>query len=249
MTQWVTRLIIANVAVFILTLASPLFADFLTFDTALVLTRPWTVVSYMFVHAGFGHIFFNMLGLFFFGPRLELTLGSSRFLWLYFISGIAGAVLSMFIGPHTRIVGASGAVYGVMMGFAYFWPLEPIYIYGIFPIQARILVMIMTALSLFGGFGGGGDGVAHFAHLGGFLGGYLYLKFSEGRTRGAKFQKEAAVPEASPADLEKWRSIPRDNMHEVNREELDRILDKISASGIGSLSPTERDFLNRFSKT
>ena len=249
MTQWVTRLIVANVIVFILTIASPLLSDFLTFDTALVLVRPWTLITYMFVHAGFGHIFFNMLGLFFFGPRLELTLGPSRFLKLYFISGIVGAIASLFFGPHTRIVGASGAVYGVMMGFAYFWPLEPIYIYGMFPVQSRWLVVIMTGLSLFGGFGGGGDGVAHFAHLGGFLGGYLYLRFSEGRTRTAMFQKKLSVPEATSDDVEKWKNIPRENLHEVNREELDRILDKIGATGIGSLSPTERDFLNRFSKS
>jgi membrane associated rhomboid family serine protease len=245
MTRWVTRLIIANAAVFLLTSASPAITEKLMFVPVLVLSRPWTLVTYMFLHAGFGHIFFNMLGLFFFGPRLELELGSSRFLWLYFLSGIMGALLSLFISPHAAIVGASGAVYGVMMGFAYFWPVEPIYIYGIFPIQARWLVVIMTGLSLFGGFGGAADGTAHFAHLGGFLGGYLYLRFSGGRI--AQATPIAAVPVPSAADLSRWRGISRDGLHEVNRDELDRILDKISASGVQSLSPKEREFLDRFS--
>jgi len=246
MTRWVIRLIIANAAVFLLTAASPAITEKLMFVPALVLARPWTIVTYMFLHAGFGHIFFNMLGLFFFGPRLELEMGSTRFLWLYFLSGIMGAILSLFISPHAAIVGASGAVYGVMMGFAYFWPTEPIYIYGIFPIQARWLVVIMTGLSLFGGFGGAADGTAHFAHLGGFLGGYLYLKFAGRRLPPGTPQ--AAVAPPGPADLSRWRSISRDGLHAVNREELDRILDKISASGIENLTANEREFLERFSR-
>jgi membrane associated rhomboid family serine protease len=246
MTRWVTRLIIANAAVFLLTSASPALTEKLMFVPALVLVRPWTIVTYMFLHAGFGHIFFNMLGLFFFGPRLELELGETRFLWLYFLSGIMGAILSLFVAPHAAIVGASGAVYGVMMGFAYLWPTEPIYIYGIFPIQARWLVVIMTGLSLFGGFGGSADGTAHFAHLGGFLGGYLYLKISGRRITAA--ETASAIPAPSAADLTRWQSISRDGLHEVNREELDRILSKISTSGVTSLTPTERDFLDRFSR-
>ncbi len=246
MTPWVTRLIIANGAMFLLTYSSPALVEKLVFVPSLVLLRPWTLVTYMFLHAGLGHIFFNMLGLYFFGPRLEIELGGERFLWLYFISGITGALLSLVITPHTAILGASGAVYGVMLGFAYYWPTSLVFIYGIFPVQARILVGIMTLLSLFGGFGGSSDGTAHFAHLGGFLGGYLYVKWIAGRSRSAEFQ-QFTPPDATPADVEKWKTIDRGSLHEVNREELDRILDKISASGVHSLTLAEREFLNRFS--
>src|SRR5438105_718979 len=153
MTPWVLRLIIANLVFFFITTASPALMSLLTFVPAYILLRPWTLVTYMFLHGGMGHIFFNMLSLFFFGPRLELVLGGQRFLLLYFISGIAGALLSFVFTPFASIIGASGAVFGVMLGFAYYWPREPIYVWGIFPIQARWLVMGMTALSIYGGIG------------------------------------------------------------------------------------------------
>src|SRR6266849_169284 len=171
MTPWVLRLLIANVIVFFITRASPAMISALMFVPEHILVRPWTLISYMFLHGGMGHIFFNMLGLFFFGPRLELVLGGPRFLLLYFISGIAGALLSFLVTPTVPIIGASGAIFGVMLGFAYFWPREPIYVWGIFPIQARWLVVGMSVLSIYSGFGDSG-GIAHFAHLGGFLGGY-----------------------------------------------------------------------------
>ncbi len=247
MTPWVLRLIIANVVMFILTSLSPALTTQLMFVPVLVLYKPWTLITYMFLHAGFAHIFFNMLALFFFGPRLELTIGSKHFLWLYCISGIMGAILSIFFSPHTAIVGASGAVYGVMLGFAFHWPTEPIYIYGILPIQARWLVVIMTGLSLFGGFGGMSDGTAHFAHLGGFLGGYLYLKLMTANSRAARFQRQFEKPEVSSADIERWKTISREQLHPVNREEFDRLNNKINTNGVQSLTAGERDFLDRFS--
>ena len=247
MTPWVTRLIIANVAMFVLSLASPHITEMFMLVPALVLERPWALVTYMFLHGGIGHILFNMLGLFFFGPRLEVTLGGKHFLWLYFISGVMGGLLSLFFTPYAQIIGASGAIFGVFLGFAYYWPREQIYIWGIFPVQARVLVVVMTALTLFGGFGGGGDGIAHFAHLGGFLGGYLYLKWIE---RGVRVRQEAFTGEkssASRADMERWGSIQRESLHEVNRAELDRIREKIKTTGVESLTPQEIMFLNRFS--
>src|SRR5690606_26513181 len=98
MTTWVQRLIIANVVVFVLTLSLRELYAALAFVPAAVFLRPWTLITYMFVHANLGHIFFNMLGLFFFGPRLELRLGSRSFLWLYFLSGIGGGLLHFLVG-------------------------------------------------------------------------------------------------------------------------------------------------------
>ncbi len=248
MTPWVLRLIIANVVVYILQLARPVLTDTFAFIPVLVLERPWTLVTYMFLHdaTGFSHILFNMLGLLFFGPQLEVELGGKRFLWLYVISGLMGALLS-FVSPFTAIIGASGAVYGVMMGFAYFWPRAKIYVWGVFPVEARIMVILMTVLSLVGGFGGG-DNIAHFAHLGGFLGGFLYLRFVNQSNRKVQFLQPTEVPAASSSDISKWKSIQREKLHEVNRAELDRILDKINTAGIASLTPQERLFLERFSQ-
>jgi membrane associated rhomboid family serine protease len=248
MTIWVKRLIIANVAMFLLSMAVPSLFPELMLVPRFALSRPWTFVTYMFLHAGPGHLLFNMLGLFFFGPRLEQRLGGRNFIWLYFLSGLVGAILSFIFTPFAAIVGASGAVFGVFLGFAYYWPRERIMIWPIFfPVEARILVGVLTVLSLFSGFGRAGTGVAHFTHLGGFAGGFLYLKWLEWRSPADLFRKRARAPAAHKEDLQRWENIQRESMHEVNRVELDRVMGKITASGVRSLNSDERAFLNRFS--
>jgi membrane associated rhomboid family serine protease len=202
----------------------------------------------MFMHAGFTHILFNMLGLYFFGPRLEEEMGGKRFLVLYFISGLMGGFLSFFFTPNSPIVGASGAVYGIFLGFAYFWPREKIFLWGILPIESRWLVVGMTLLSLFGGFGEGGSNIAHFAHLGGFLGAYLYLKWLDKRSPQALMLQTMTPPAPGRGTLEQWAKINRESIHEVNRAELDRIREKMSKQGVASLTVPEIDFLNRFSR-
>jgi membrane associated rhomboid family serine protease len=251
MTPWVTRLLFANAAMYLVSMAFPQLWRGLVLVPVLIPIRPWTVITYMFLHAGLFHLFFNMLALYFFGPRVEERLGSSRFIMLYFAAGIMAAIVSLPFTPRTAIVGASGAVFGVLLAFARYWPRALIYIWGVLPIQARWLVIIMTALSLYGGLGGARGGIAHFAHLGGFLGGWLYMKWAEWRSPARKFKKKAdptqpPVRDAASA-MKRWQQISRDDIHPVNREELDRILDKIGAHGVGSLSPEERGFLERFS--
>ncbi|MGA9117216.1 MAG: rhomboid family intramembrane serine protease [Bacteroidota bacterium] len=243
-TPWVLRLMLANGLMFVLQTLRPGLERELSFVPAEFLLRPWTLVTYMFLHGGFLHIFMNMLGLFFFGPRLELELGSRGFVGIYFTSGMTGALLS-FVHPMTGIIGASGAVYGVMLGFAAFWPRAPIYVWGVLPVEARTMVVVLTLLSLWGGLGGGGDGIAHFGHLGGFLGGYLFLRFRRARMRSIT----GAAPSAPrPGEVLRWRNIPREHLHPVNREELDRILAKLEQAGPGSLTDAERGFLDRFSR-
>ncbi len=247
MTPWVTRLIVANVVIFLLTSLAPGLVESLVFFPALILVRPWTILTYMFLHANIQHILLNMLSLFFFGPRLEFELGERKFLILYFISGISGAILSMIFSPEAAILGASGAVYGVMLGFAYLWPKEPIYIWGIFPVQARWLVLFMTVMSLLGGSGLQESGIAHFAHLGGFLGAYIYLAVAV--RRGERSAPAAPpVPAAPSADeIRRWSTIQPERLHPVNREEYQRISNKLRTHGGASLSPSERAFLDRFS--
>ena len=249
MTRWVGRLIIATVAVYLLTRGMPEIVRWLVLVPARIPYRPWTVVSYMFLHANFWHIFFNMLGLYFFGPRLEQRLGGKHFLGLYFVSGAAGALLSL-VTPHTAIIGASAAVFGVLLGFARFWPRERIYIWGVLPIEAWLFVLMLTALSLYGASTGGGN-IANFAHLGGFAGGFLYLKWLDYRSPARRFQKAMSAPArrsagGDGADLKRWQRIDPDTMHPVNRDELERVLRKIKTSGVSSLTPDERAFLDRF---
>jgi len=246
-TPWVQRLLIANVLVFFLQQTMPGLEVQLAFIPSLILARPWTIVTYMFVHAGLTHILFNMIALYFFGPRVEQRIGSERFFSLYMISGITGGLLSFIFAPAAPIVGASGAIFGVMLAYARFWPRDRIYIWGVLPIEARWLVIGYTVLSLWWGFGGGASGTAHFAHLGGFVGGFLCLLYMQ-RHQGAKrFRKQAtAVPQARDALVGDWRKVDRSRVHAINREEVDRILDKISKSGLASLTPQERLFLSNF---
>jgi membrane associated rhomboid family serine protease len=245
-TPVVRTLLIATVAAYFLQSTVPGLADAFVFYPPAVLTRPWTVVSYMFLHGGLTHILFNMLALFFFGPRVEARLGSRSFAILYFLSGISGALLSLALSRSSPIIGASAGVFGVSLAFAYFWPHEPIMIWGVLPVPARMLVIITTIFSLWAGFGGSGGGVAHFAHLGGYVGAFLYLRWLERARTTFKRTATAAPPVVTRRIATSYQNIDRSSIHEVNRGEVDRILDKISAGGIDSLTPQERLFLSNF---
>lgn len=246
MTPVVRALLLANVAAFFLQFTVPGLANAFVFVPQLVLLRPWTIVTYMFLHGGFTHILFNMIALFFFGPRVESRIGSRPFTTLYFLSGITGAGLSFFLAPGSPIIGASAGVFGVMLAFAHFWPHERIYIWGVLPVPARILVIATTVLALWGGFGGMQSGTAHFAHLGGYIGAFFYLWWLGRKRTSFKRRVEAAPAEATRKAVTGWKSIDLTSVHEVNRGEVNRILDKIGAQGVGSLTPQERIFLSNF---
>jgi hypothetical protein len=138
-----------------------------------------------------------------------------------------------------------------MLGYARYWPRDLILVWGVLPVQARWFVIGMTAVSLFAGFGGAQAGVAHFAHLGGFLGGWLYVKWLERHSSATRFRALAAQPqgrlESPSAALERWRAIRLEELHPVNREELERLLKKV-AEGNGALTAEERAVLERFSR-
>lgn len=243
MTQWVRILLFANVGVFFLQMTVGVPNEF-AFVPRLVLTRPWSILTYMFLHGGLMHLAFNMLSLFFFGPQVESRLGSRSFGLLYFISGISGALLSAVLMPRAPIIGASAGIFGVMLAFAYYWPDARIMIWGIIPMPARMLVILTTVFALWSGLGGYGGGIAHFAHLGGYGGAFLYLRWLE-RKRG-EFRRRATAPAKAARQLSKPPVIEMQRVHEVNRDEVNRILDKISAQGMGSLTHEERVFLSHF---
>lgn len=245
MTPWVLRLIVANVVVYFLQQTVPGVGSWLAFFPQYALSQPWTIVTYMFAHATVTHILFNMLGLYFFGPRVEERLGSRRFITLYFIGGISGALLSMAFARAHPIVGASGALFAVMLAFATFWPRDQIYIMGILPLEARIAVLLMAAAALWSGVQGSRTGVADFAHLGGFVGGWLYLQWVNRRSGAKKFKTKTVAPIGKDA-LSNYKRIDPRSIHEVNRDEVNRILDKISAKGLNSLTAQERLFLSNF---
>jgi membrane associated rhomboid family serine protease len=147
----------------------------------------------MFLHGGVFHILFNMLALWMFGTELERMWGSRYFVKFYLVAG-AGAALTTLVlalAPvafaeqlyYSLTIGASGAVYGVLLAYAMYFPHRPIYLYLVFPIPAKYFVLIIGAISLLASTGGAGGGVAHTAHLGGLITAYLYLKGGGGRMR------------------------------------------------------------------
>lgn len=251
MTPWVRRLIIANVIMFFVELVagnSGILRE-LVFVPNLgwLVMHPWTIVTYMFLHDpnNIMHIGFNMIGLWMFGPRVEERLGSRRFLTLYFISGFSGAILSLFLAPNAAIIGASGAIFGVMLAFARFWPDVTILFYFFIPIPVAVAVALQALLTLWSGFHGSRSGVADFCHLGGFAGAFLYLWYLDRRAGARKFRPKTVAPVAKET-LSNWKRVDPSRVHEVNRDEVNRILDKISAKGLGSLTAQEKLFLSNF---
>jgi membrane associated rhomboid family serine protease len=249
MTPWVTRLLVANVMMFLITYSTPEIANLLALYPRYILLRPWGVVTYMFIHAGFGHLFFNMLGLFFFGPRLEMKLGGAGFLRLYLYSGLGGALFSFMFAPFGAVVGASGAVFGILLGFALYWPREQIFIWGVLPVEARWLVTFLAIVALWSGISGADAGVAHFAHLGGFAAGFAYLRWKDRKKRTRRVEAPNSAYQSQGAkdweDRESWHSIHLEALHELNREEVERLLEKVEALGVKGLTPSERAFLDR----
>ena len=264
MTPWVTRLLVTNVIVFlVIPYGSLPYALLTLFPPAVVALdqvfipgmpfRPWTLFTYMFLHAGFMHLLFNMLGLFFFGPRLEARLGSKGFLGLYFLSGLGGAAFSFVFSFNAFIVGASAAVYGIIIGFAMYWPRELIYIYGVVPVQARWLAAFVVAISLYSGISGSDGGTAHFAHLGGLAVGAGYLRWRDwhtGKGRRDFRRKVNHSPSLKVSDRDarsRWAAIDLASMHDLNRNEVEALLARVDRSGVRALSLEERQFLDRMS--
>ncbi len=174
-------LIGVNILVFLITNIAPRTQVYLAMIPRLVIDANawWQVFTYMFAHANIYHILFNMLGLFFFGIQLERRIGSTEFLVFYLISGLLAGVFSLLLywfsgSQMIMLLGASGAVYAVLLAFATFFPNAMIYLFGFIPVRAPILVLGFTALALISQFSGR-SGVAHLTHLAGFGVAYLYL--------------------------------------------------------------------------
>lgn len=178
----VKHLLLTNL-VFFVALSTPVIGDNLFRFGALWplgsgLFAPWQFVSYMFLHAGFGHLFFNLLALWMFGQSIEQLWGTKRFVIYYFLTGIGAAILHMLVGGGgAPTIGASGAVYGILLAFGMMFPNRTIMLlFPPIPMQAKYFVLIFGAIELLSGIVRTSSGIAHFAHLGGMLVGFLLIK-------------------------------------------------------------------------
>ena len=145
---------------------------------------PWQLVSYGFLHGGMGHLLFNMFALWMFGVQIENTWGSRRFAIFYFACVIGAAAIQVIVatmGPgYYPTIGASGGVFGILLAFGMMFPEQPIYLYFLFPIKAKWFVIGYGVIELVGGVSGSST-VAHFAHLGGMLFGFLLIQYWRGK--------------------------------------------------------------------
>jgi len=205
----IKALIIANAAVFFLSgFSRAIFAVF-GLVPALFLSdlRLWTPFTYMFVHAGLFHILFNMLALWMFGTEFERIWGTRYFLKYYFATGVGAGLLTVLFSllPFgfaqqvyvSNIVGASGAIYGLLLAYALYFPDRPIYMYFLFAVPAKYFVLIIGAIAFYSSLGSG-SGVANATHLGGLVVGYIMLRgtrinpLSEVRYRYLKWRMNSA---------------------------------------------------------
>ncbi len=216
LTPWVRRLLVVTSAVYLLQLTvftSPWLIETFGFAPLLALKQPWSFVTYAFLHGSFLHLLFNMIALFMFGPPVESRLGGARFIRLYLISLLGGALLSFALLPleqNAVVIGASAAIFGVMLAFVFEWPDAPVLIFPLpFPVKAKWIVIFFATISLVAGLAGVRDGVAHLAHLGGFAAAFLYLR-GPAMLRGARAAGAAPAPtrRRSPRWIASWTRSP-----------------------------------------
>lgn len=186
----VKHIIIINVLMLVLTyLNNPLMSKWFALNPISFIWKPWQLVTYMFMHGGFGHLFFNMYTLFIFGSVLENVWGTKKFLTFYFVTGIGAALVNIGVqyltGSFALTVGASGAIYGILMGYAMLYPDSRLTL--LFPpvsMKAKWFVLIFAGIELLLGISNNpADNVAHFAHLGGLIFAFLLIMFWKKRHR------------------------------------------------------------------
>jgi len=220
-------------------------------------------ITYQFLHGSFQHLFFNMFALWMFGCVIERVWGPKKFLFYYLVCGI-GAGLSqelvqMLMGSYSLTIGASGAVYGILLAFGMTFPNERIFIFPLpVPIKAKWFVCIYAGIELFSALGSAGDGVAHMAHLGGMLFGFLLIRywqkhpgsdfdlnsgrlFFDGLKRNFEQRRGPQQPQQRTGG--KQADMDYNARKRQSQEEVDRILDKIRKSGYDSLTKDEKQRL------
>ncbi|MBI5881687.1 MAG: rhomboid family intramembrane serine protease [Elusimicrobia bacterium] len=212
----------------------------------------WQAVTYLFIHSGFFHLLFNIFCLWMFGMPVESQWGTREFLKFYFLCGLGAAAASVALQPYSLspVVGASGALFGLMAAFAMLYPDAVVYLYFFLPVTARQMAIICGVIELFSAATESGSGIARFAHLGGLVTGYLYIRWWWVlKIRAQAWIKDAAprMP-ASPRVRSKAGEGRKAEQLPASMDDVDRILDKIIAEGIDSLSEDEKAVMRRYSE-
>ena len=233
LTPAVLTLIALNVAVMFLQMTMFQYSDmagWFGFDASSLPTRWWTVVTYMFVHVGLWHLLANMYGLYLFGPRLERAWSTRKFTWFYLLCGVGGVLLELVIRKD-MLVGASAAVFGVMIAYTMQWPDDEVYLLFVVPMRVRTLVAglfvftLVMGIAATGGADGSGTNIAYLAHLGGAIAAYVYMRMSATPGIDQVRQRVANLPDPD----EPPRAIPRNMPRRERGDEVDDIVAKSKA--------------------
>lgn len=249
LTKYVKILIIANTSIFLLdTILGGALTPLLGLSPvqAVYGLKIWQFFTYMFMHSSFTHLLFNMLTLWMFGGPVEEAMGSRRFLRYYLLTGLGAAFFVCVFSWNSLSVGASGAIFGILIAFGMLFPDVIVLVFFLFPMKAKYFVLLFAGIELFVTLTTPGDTIAHFAHIGGFVTGYLFLKYHyklEEMYSVVKNYKDVK------AHRKKASIKARQEIHDRYLEErVDKILDKIRESGMESLSSEEHEMLNHASE-
>lgn len=246
-TEIVKFLILSNVTIFAVQELFGLQSLFRSYFALVPATffegRIWQLFTYMFLHGGLGHIFFNMLALFMFGSVLEREWGPREFLKYYLLTGLGGGLCyALFnFGSPVPTVGASGAIYGLLVAYAVLFPNNVIYIWFVIPMKAKWFAVIFGVIEFLASFNAGSQ-VAHLAHLGGMVIGYVYLK--RDRIMGRSLR---SVKDALERREEEQRRKEEQSLDDIRRE-VDDLLDKINRVGMNGLTKAEQKRLEKASE-
>ncbi len=249
LTPAVRNLLFANGIVFLMQYMNYSLNVFLNHTFALhpyevlLSLKIWQPVTYMFLHGGFWHLFFNMFIFWMFGSELEEEWGTREFIKYYFICGIGAGLTIMLLSPASVTIGASGAVYGIMVAYALRYPNRPIYIYFLFPVKVKYFIGFLAFISFFSTFGTATDGIAHAAHLGGMVIGFVYLKYWDQFYKVKTWFKNQNTPKQKL----KYNQ-GGDKKVEYYRKKIDELLDKINRVGYLNLTDEEKEMLEEGSK-
>ncbi len=216
----------------------------------------WQPFTYLFLHGSLMHVGMNMLVLWMFGSELEMLWGRNYFMKFYFITGMGAGLLTIIFQPYSTIpvIGASGAIYGVLLAYGMLFPDREVLIYFLFPIKVKYMVAIIGAIAFMSSLSPQGDNIAHFTHLSGMLIGYLLLKKGRPGLRSRRDQHIESITESIRKIRDKlskyYEAHPSERPHHSfmdetkkpssMKEDLDTILDKINRVGYGGLNEEEK---------
>ncbi len=204
----------------------------------------WQLVTYMFLHGGPLHLLFNAYMLWALGKVIEVQWGTKSFLFYYFLCGVGAAAVNVLVEPHalTPVIGASGAIYGLLVAFAMMYPEAVFLVMFIVPLKAKHAVIFFAILELMFSASANQSHIANLAHLGGMATGFLYLK-----SRSWRYDFRFWKGRLGEWAQKKTVSKPPIQFHELGAE-VDRILEKISQKGRASLTREEQELLERYSR-